>query len=372
MLRDYRAGQTVFSIVLSLGNKMPKYIIHIGPARSGSKYIQSQLFHSRKFLEEHGVLYPDIWWKKPDKIVHDSVRDDLRAGKDLKADFDKLGASGAEKIILSCEFFEGLTLPELERLKEYVGRNPVDIVYYARRWSDRIPSVWRGRVTAGNYVTFPEFCIQSLSNPSGAGGVNYSIVWDKFAKVFRRHSLRIVSFNNLVDRGVDLFQHLCDDVVGVHEVPPVAKGLIQRNAGPDMFNSEIIRALNYLYYGETSRTDPSMRIRFNRLKENYDLQALREHMQTEKTDKGRIKLKDGAAPLRAVWHAISAYKDRLVSRQYGRQIFERRDVEVEFVGQNYLLLDGVQDEMTRLYHFLKSAEVNTPALQALQQTAAGG
>ena len=62
---------------------MPKYVIHIGPRRTGSKYIQSQLFHSRQYLKEHGVLYPNIWWKRPDKIAHDSVRDDLTVGKDL-------------------------------------------------------------------------------------------------------------------------------------------------------------------------------------------------------------------------------------------------------------------------------------------------
>jgi hypothetical protein len=347
---------------------MVEYIIHIGPPKSGSKYIQSQLFHARKYLEEHGILYPDIWWERPDKIMHDSVRDHLKAGKDLKGDFQKLNASGAEKIILSCEGFDGLELTELRRLKEYTAGNPVQIVYYARRWSDRIPSDWRQQVMMGYYVTFPEYYIRQLSYPEGTGEVNYSIVWERFAKIFGRDSLRIVSFNNLLDRDVDLFRHFCEDIVGVHDVPQVAKGLIQRNAGPDMFNGELMRALNYLYCLETSRTDQTMRIKFDRLKQKYDLQTLRAHM---KTDMRQIKLKDNAAPLRTTWEAISTYKDRLVSPQYGQQIFERCDVEVEFVGQNYLLREGILDELTKLYHFLKTGEVYSPELQALQQARAG-
>ena len=301
--------------------------------------------------------------------MHDSVRDDLRAGKDLKTDFDKINAQGAAKIILSCESFDGLRPAELARLKEYTGGNQVEIVYYARRWSDRIPSDWRQRVMMGYYVTFPEYYIRFLSNPEGTGEVNYSLVWEQFAKVFGRDSLRIVSFNNLIDRGVDLFKHFCEDIVEIYGVPQVEEGLIQKNVGPDMIDAEIMRTLNYLYYANTSRSDPSMRIKFDKLKHECDLNVLRELM---KTDMRQIKLKDNAVPLRTTWEAISAYKDRLVSPKYGQQIFERRDVEVEFVGQNYLFRDGVLDEVKKLYEFLNSTEVHAPELQALQRSTADG
>jgi hypothetical protein len=78
-----------------------------------------------------------------------------------------------------------------------------------------------------------------------------------------------------------------------------------------------------LQYVETSRIDSTVRIKFDRLKQNYDLTKLREHM---KTDMRQLKLKDSAAPLRPAWDAISDYQDRLVSPKYGKQMFERRDV----------------------------------------------
>ncbi len=354
---------------LNLGNRMPKYIIHIGPRRSGSRYIQSHLFHSRDYLKEHGVLYPDIWWKKPDKIMHDSLEYDLRAGKDLKADFDKLNASGAEIIILSFEGFEGLQIPELERLKEYVAGHQIEIVYYARRWCERIPSIWRWHVSVGNYETFPEFCIRLLSSPDSTSEINYSIVWKTFVTVFGRDSLRIVSYNNLVDRGVDLFEHFSQDVIGVSTVPQVAIGLIRRNGWPDMIDAEIIRTLNYLYYEETSRIDPSMRIKLNRLKRQYDLRALREKLRTETEERPkfmRIQLQDEAESLRPAWQEMRTYADRLVSPQYGEKIFERREAVVEFARQNYLLSENVLDKVTKLYQFLKTEEPGTRVLRAPQ------
>lgn len=342
---------------------MPKYVIHIGPPKSGSKYIQSQLFHLRRYLEEKGILYPDVWWTRPDQIVHDFVRDALRADEDLKSDFDKLNRKGVQTVILSCEAFDGLKASHLTRLKEYIDGNPVEIVYYARRWSDRIPSDWRQWVMMGNYLTFPEYYIQFLSNPEGSGEFNYSIVWEQFANVFGRDSLRIVSFNNLVDRQVDLFKHFMKTFFGLDDVPNIEMSLIQKNAGPNMVDAEIMRALNYLYSVETLRIDPSIRIKFDRVKDNYDLGALRDHM---KSDMRQIKLKDNAVPLRTTWEAINAYKDRLVSPEYGKQIFERRDVETEFVGQNYLFRDGVLGEVMKLYRFIKAADVDAPELRALQ------
>ena len=130
-----------------------------------------------------------------------------------------------------------------------------------------------------------------------------------------------------------------------------------------MLDAEIMRALNYLYFVETSRIDPAMRIKFDRVKDNYDLRQLRDHL---KSDMRQIKLKDNAAPLRTTWEAVSAYKDRLVSTEYGKQIFERRDVESEFVGQNYLFREGLIGELMALYRFIKAADVDTPELRALQ------
>ena len=96
-----------------------------------------------------------------------------------------------------------------------------------------------------------------------------------------------------------------------------------------------------------------MRDAFNRMKQKHDLRALREHM---RTDVRLIKLKDNSPLLRQAWQEMRHYKDRLVSPKYGKQIFERRNVEVEFVGQNYLFREGVLDEVTKLYEFVKSSD----------------
>jgi hypothetical protein len=342
---------------------MPEYIIHIGPPKSGSKFIQSQLFHNRQYLEENGVLYPDNWWRRPDQIFHDAILGILREKKEgLKEEFEKINSRGFAKIILSCEGFDGLSLEQIERFRDAIGDNPVRIVYYIRRWSDRIPSDWRQWVMMGQLLTFPEYYARFLLNPAGAGEFNYSLAWDSFAKVFGRQALNLVSYSNLADAGVNLFAHFCQAILGLPGVPETRKGLIQHNKGPSMIDAELLRALNYLYFLETSSTGIRIRIRFLRLRSKYDLGELYKNLEA---DDAELRLNDYAIPLATTWEAISAYKDRLISPEYGAEMFDRRDLGVKFYRQNYLMRPGVLDRLASFYDYVKSTPLDVQELRAL-------
>lgn len=309
------------------------------------------------------MLYPDNWWKRPDQIFHDAILNVLREKKDgLKEEFQRINSREFEKIILSCEGFDGLSLDQIEQLRDAIGDNPVSIVYYVRRWSDRIPSDWRQWVMMGQFLTFSEFYVRFLLNPAGSAECNYSLAWDSFAKVFGRQALNLVSYSNLVDKDVNLFAHFCQEIVGLPDVPQTRKGLIQYNKGPSMIDAEILRALNYLYFLETSSTGIRIRIRFLRLKAKYDLGELYKNLET---DMAELRLNDYAIPLATTWEAISAYKDRLISPEYGREMFDRRDLGVNFFRQNYLMKPGVLDQLANFYDYVKSTPLDVQELRAL-------
>jgi hypothetical protein len=341
---------------------MVRYILHIGPPKTGSKYIQSQLYHNRPYLEENGVIYPDNWWVRPDQVFHEPVLRLLREKSNLKPEFDKICAKGLATVILSCEGFDALNLGEIERLRDAMGEGDVDVVYYARRWSDRIPSDWRQHVMMGHVITFPEFYARLLNRPSETGEINYSSVWDHFARVFGRDSLKIVPYSNLREHGIDLFAHFCRTVVGLPDVPQTKKGLIQHNKSPDMVEAEILRGLNYLYFLENGFNDIRIRIRFLRLRKGYALKPLYEIMQSEIRE---IMVNDSAPSLAATWEAISAYKDRIVSQEYGSEMFARREERVNFVGQNYLYRKGALEEVQKCYEYMRDTPLDVQELRAL-------
>jgi hypothetical protein len=99
---------------------MPKYVIHIGPPKTGSKYLQSHLFHLRDLLLRDGICYPDNWWTKPDQIMHSPLLAKLQSGDtaDLSKTFAELNATGHKVIVLSCEGFDDLSAQHLEPLGE--------------------------------------------------------------------------------------------------------------------------------------------------------------------------------------------------------------------------------------------------------------
>ena len=64
------------------------------------------------------------------------------------------------------------------------------------------------------------------------------------------------------------------------------------------------------------------------------------------------------AHLRSTWDAISAYQDRLVSPEYGKEFFTRRTARVKYVGQNYLFRKGAADELMKLYNWMRHSDSN--------------
>ena len=286
-------------------------------------------------------------------MYHFGVAEGLKRNTDnLELELDKINHQEYDIVILSSEAFGGLEISELERLRNAIGKYPIEIVYYARRWSERITSDWRERIRMGRFITFPELYIRILNDPFGTGEMNYSRVWDRFARIFGRQSLRIVPFSNLVDAGVDPFDHFCRVILGLAETPQTPRGLIQRNKSADMFDTEILRTLNYLHFLDTAQIDIAMRVKLSQLRKKKDPKVIAICQALTKTlsaDTQILKVDDNATTLATTWMAMASYADCLVSPEYGKAIFERRALEFDVVGQNYLLRSDVVDTLREMF-----------------------
>ena len=340
---------------------MPKYIVHIGPPKTGSKYIQSQLYHSRLTLAKYGICYPDIWWTRPDQVLHDVLLELLEGNAaDLRSDFAQLNAAGHRTVVLSCEGFDNLSREKIELLRDLIGDNPVEIIYYVRRWTERIPSDWRQRAMMGHFRTFPEYYVFALNDPEGTGEINYSLVWERYAQIFGRKKLRLVSHSNLRDRKVDIFDHFCKVVLEMPETPRVDRGLVQQNISPGNHTTELLRALNFVHYLRTGDVSKFMRIKLLALESQLDLRPLKEIMNQDLTE---IHIRDNAQPLKSSWDMMNGYLDCLISPEYGTAHFERQRIEMPYIGPNYLMRPGVLNQLHALYQTLHDAPVEHAELQ---------
>lgn len=325
---------------------MPRYIIHIGPPKAGSKYIQTSLASLGDTLKVSGILYPTALFSPEPQVWHSPLCAQLRAGKSnrLESIFRELNSSDYQYVIFSFEGFFGLTKEQLFYLKALLDGSEVNIVYYTRRWSERIPSLWKQNVKEGFASTFPEYYTSMLQALVRAPDLNPLLVWEKFSEVFGRESIRLVSFNNILEHHIDLALHFLQEFAGWSGELP--SGKVLSNESPNTVDSEILRALNAIHIQRHGVKSDKVRIRFLRDKNTLDLSLLGEAMAGDLME---VVIDDQAHMFDAVYNGLKEYLDCLVSAELGRTFFSQARVPFKFVRQDYLLNNEVISELNRLY-----------------------
>jgi hypothetical protein len=348
---------------------MPKFVIHIGPAKTGSTYLQSSLFVLRPHMLKDGINYAEYWWiRRPSEIRHAQLLERLQNPPDRYTEeaFQKLRASDFHTVILSCEGFAALPRENLEYWRSLLGDSPVEIVFYCRRWSESIPSGWQQDVKGGRFETFPELWARTLQDPFVRPAVYYTPIWENFCAVFGRESLKLVSYSNLRDRNVDIVTHFRSEILKWRSDIGLPKRHVVRNISPDMFQTETLRCLNYLHFQKTGKMEPRVRDRY--LRQEFPLnandaeassaaaaalhgQAASQQRVAEamRQNIAAFTIDDSAAPFDRIYEAISGYRDHLVGPQDGTEIFSRRALEFEWVRPDHLLWPGVLDALRERY-----------------------
>jgi hypothetical protein len=342
---------------------MPRFVIHIGPPKTASKYLQSLLYYSRPTLLANGINYPNNWWSKPEQINHDPLFLLLREKRyaEVKESIGQVISTGCRIVVLSSEALEDLTPEQLEALKDAIGKNPIYIVYYCRRWSERLPSAWKQTIKTGRYPTFPEYYLQTIRHAMLSGAINYSLVWANIVRTFGRRSLKLVSYNNLRDKKIDIFRHFAENFLDWNGNVAVHEDLIHTNISPDHFDTEIVRALNWIDFQTVGRRRPNMHVKFRATRSSIDTRALEEVMAD---DVANLELSDGAEYFRLSWKEMQEYTDCLVPETMSRgRLFERATVSMPYVRCNYLLKERAARELRALYKRLEETVRDIPSLK---------
>ena len=331
---------------------MPKYVIHVGPPKTASSYLQSMLYLSREALRADGIIYPDDWWTIAGESTHWPVIQLLRQGRhaELKETFARINSTGCRIVVLSCEDFDELSL---EGLRNVIGNNSVDVVYYCRRWCERIPSAWKQAVRTGLYPTFPEHYLTLTRHPRLSSAVNSSLLWAHIVRIFGRSSLKLVSYNNLRDQRIDLFSHFTEQFLGWRGRPDIGKEPLVVNPSATTIDTEIVRALNWLDFQSVGRRRANMNIQFTLMRPALDTRVIEEAMVE---DMAHFELSDSAEAFQLSWKEMQSYSDCLVPRTYFRaRLFELGTASMPYVRSNFLLKDRAARELRSLYKRLDAA-----------------
>jgi hypothetical protein len=345
----------------------PRYVIHIGLPKTGSKYLQQSFCVLKDHMLADGICYPTEFWPKLEIFAHHELLRELLhiPNPRLEGVFDQLNDSGHRTILLSCEGFIGVSKETLEYLRSLIRASEVRIVFYARRWSDWIPSQWQQTAKQGAIETFPEMYARTLATALGDHGINYNIILDKFADVFGHDSIQIVPYSSLLDRDQDIFVYFVHEVLGWnHDVAP-RPDRVHESMGT--FLAELMRCMNVL---ETERSGSSSYHIFqslNSLRNDPhvwdDVEQIFGLMQGHVAE---VAVDDNCYPLRSIFAQINErYAGRLLDRLASKEIFVGRKNMVQFVRPDFLLDGGASAAVHRIY-----AAVAQRAVAVLTQPAA--
>jgi len=317
---------------------MPRYVLHIGPHKTGTSYLQVLFRDLTSQLQSRGILYPQQWTTEF-VLGHAALARRLQEGPDerLRSEFQEVNASGSDIVLISAEDLSNLSTEQIATLRDCIGGYPVSVVFYCRRWLELLPSVWQELIKHGRTFNLPEFAAMQLVNPLDSLALNYARTLDKFAAVFTRESLFLVSYSNIVDGGGNIAEHFFREFLSWHDAPVARK--VRINASLSLLDTEMIRILNAMRAMRGESADAGARDRYLQLRGDLDLDVARAAMERHNVS---LLLDENAPGLRRMQDEIfEQYGDRLMPPRAERRFFSRRKGGMKYIDSSYLLEPGV-------------------------------
>lgn len=236
-------------------------VLHVGPHKTGSTYLQNRLLKNRETLQVQGWEYPELGIRQfaQHRIYQWLIGNTAAAGDVTESAFLDM-MSRSPRVILSSEEFVYLKPDRLRRLHALLGDTDIRIVYFLRTPVDLWPSHWQELVRWGRDDTLLEYLASfpGWTRTVEAGSMNPLVHLKKYADVFGKQALWIICYDNIVEQGDDIFDFFWRQILNLRDVaPPGATRIIHPSQPLHMI--EMLRSLNQLYHERLGKS-PSDRI----------------------------------------------------------------------------------------------------------------
>ncbi len=326
---------------------MPRFIIHVGPYKTGTTYLQLSWRAQAAELSARGTLFPDFWAYAPGNPSMQPLARKLaeRDTAGLTPLFAGLLNGGHERILLSSEAFCDLDDKSLQLLRTLTAGHPVQIVFYVRRWSELLPSSWQESAKHGQLLTLPEFATRHLFVPEESRIVNFGLRLSALRRAFGPNSLSILSYSELRDRGMDIFQHFAASFLDWPDAPALQR-FQQANTARGPEEVELIRSLYAMARARNLPKTTGLRRAFDRLKEKRIrplLAAMDRHTES-------LTLSDESPPLQRLHNALAtSYGADLHAPMPPSLLFSPATAAVRYVSADYLTEQGASANLRALF-----------------------
>jgi hypothetical protein len=199
-------------------------VIHIGPRKTATTYLQSNFYRNRRELLKKGWLYPALSLRARN-AHHDIVssKAEVKSGKGpLVRSMAKAGALAAKKsanILISSENFRKWKPDELVLIGSRLGQKDILIVYTLRDPVDLLLSGWSESVKLGKTASLPDYIDKHLSEPMASPVAN---CLNQLEPILAHPDLklRVLNFEALKRDKLDIYTAFGRHVLGLDDLEP--------------------------------------------------------------------------------------------------------------------------------------------------------
>lgn len=312
-------------------------VVHIGPHKTGTTHLQ-QVFRG---LRHPGIVFPAAWGLADDQPSHKRLADALAAGTPVRADFAE------PTLLISAEDLNLLEPNSIQALRDLLQGRDTTIVFYARRWSEVLPSVWQERVKHGFTETLPQFVNAVLAHPERAPFADFTPILDRYAAAFGKSAIRVVCYNEVADIARHFFQTFLPDA----DASDI--GDARPNQSLPSEQTEMIRVLNMIHQQNGGARGPELREWFLRAAPQHDLTPIQTAIAAHQ---GTLPLSDEDPRLAAIHQrAWTTYGSQAVPPHPASGFFTPANRTLPFANTAYLGDPTVQQRYLSLYNAFRSA-----------------
>ena len=256
-------------------------LLHIGPHKTATSYIQNNLFNNREFLAARGWIYPELGTEG--MTGHHEIANNMGSYlKDpLSGQLRELGQevlANGQNLVLSGEGFCRWSPEAIATLAGVLGQEQVHLVFVVRDPFDVLYSYWAEEVKQGYSCSFAD---QFIKNAAIGGRSRLLNPMQDLAPHIKQPNVRVsaVPYELLKVDNVDIYDHFCQSAMDITDVPKIDDRY--RNVAYPIERTEILRLLTQLRSEGRAHIGSGLRHRFMAVtvsKERSELEILvREH-----------------------------------------------------------------------------------------------
>jgi hypothetical protein len=274
-----------------------------------------------------------------------------RGDATLSLDFDQLNRSAYQNVLVSAEDLSDLSEQALGHLKSLTEGSEVIFVFYCRRWSETVPSLWQECVKHGQAFSLPEYYLHEWHDARRSKTINIAVRLDKFASMFGVKAIRLVSYSNISDIGGDILSHFLREFLSIAEFPPVGNKRANLSLSP--FDAEIIRVLNGMEWSIRGRRGTGIMTRYMANKLAFRMEATKAAVSNHLAS---IAMDDDTPELQSLHRSLGEkFSNVLVNPADQGHLFRPKRRLASYVQPGYIFVDGVYDELRAIYNVVGAA-----------------